>query len=230
MIPTLALVLAQAVAIHGLTLAPGQDALARAHEQDFPKLAWVVDDQARVSDAPQLGGKLLRILPLGTRVTVAALAARIPRPDAKAAVMDVLALPVEGVEGRVVGYVAAEHLAVIETVLGHCGPDVRVFSAVTGRRALPGVDGMLLDVSVWRQSGDSSPDLLISGLNLPPGLRALERPGGGIAVALAGRVVVLDEAGRPAWSSPEDEAWRLDAIGPTGWIVRDPSGVAVTVP
>ena len=64
----------------------------------------------------------------------------------------------------------------------------------------------------------------LAGANLSPGLRAWESPAGGLAVGLAGKVVVLNEHGREAWRSPEGEWWQLAGALDAGFRVVGPEG------
>ena len=224
-------VLAAAAAGQPLVLAPGQESLYRAHVADFPKAGWAVaEGGAPVSSSPQLGGRMLDLLPAGTPVEVAGLGTAVPRPERNGALDEVFAVPVQDDPQRPAGFVQARNLAVLETMLGRCGPGGFLFTTVLGSEMVTGVEGLVLTLAVWVKRDDGTPERVLQGANRPPGLEVLFPPDGGAAVTLDGAVALLSPAGRVSWRSPAGQTWSVVGNEGGGVAVAGPAGRLVLRP
>jgi len=213
-----------AAGVHGLELAPGQQAMVRSHETEFPKAAWVAAERVPVSGSPSLGGRLLAVLERGEKLEIAGFAGLVPRPGSPGAVDDILAIGVGSFGYRGAGYLRAADVAVVEVSLGQCCDGTLVFGSVTGRSPSPAGGGLVLDLAVWARPGDGAPELVLSVPNLAPGPRLLPVEGGA-AVEAAGRVAILDRSGRVTFRTPAAEAWTLLGAGARGFRLEGPGGV-----
>lgn len=211
-------------------LAAGQQSLYEQHVDGFPKAAWVVDDDVPVNTSPQLDGHLAEVLHKGDFQQVAGLGTPVLHSGVFKGLEAVVAVPLgAGGARRRPGYLVASHIAVFETLLGHCSPGDVLFASVTGARRIAGVDGFVLDVSVWLRRGEGVPSRVLSGPNSAPGLAFFAGTDGGAAVGLDGRVVVLGRDGAEVWRSPAGPRFVLNGQGSAGFEVTGPDGT-VTVP
>ncbi|MFH1177202.1 MAG: hypothetical protein V1750_07325 [Acidobacteriota bacterium] len=223
MLALLLLLLATPPGELALQLAPGQGLLYRAHVESFPKAAWVVGEDAPMSDSPQLTGRLLAVLEAGSMVAVAGVMTPLVRPGQPPVLDEIVAVPAAPGNWRA-GYLQARRLAVLESLLARPAPGVRFFASVVGQRHLPEAGGLVLEVAVFRQREGGPPELVASGLNLPAGPRLLPHASGAVALELNGEVTVVGGDGARVWTSPAGQRWRLESVGEDGVQMQGPAG------